>query len=46
MQMIKNAETLGGVHTHTHTHTHTDNLVTRKNKLNKAIQINLKKCKF
>ena len=42
MQMIKNAETLGGVHTHTHT----DNLVTRKNKLNKAIQINLKKCKF
>ena len=44
MQMIKNAETLGGVHTHTHTHT--DNLVTRKNKLNKAIQINLKKCKF
>ena len=44
MQMIKNAETLGGVHTHTHTHT--DNLVTGKNKLNKAIQINLKKCKF
>ena len=40
MQMIKNAETLGGVHTHT------DNLVTGKNKLNKAIQINLKKCKF
>ena len=44
MQMIKNAETLGGVHTHTHTHT--DNLVTGKSKLNKAIQINLKKCKF
>ncbi len=38
MQMIKNTETLGGVYT--------DNLVTRKNKLNKAIQINLKKCKF
>ena len=40
MQMIKNTETLVGVHTHT------DNLVTEKNKLNKAIQINLKKCKF
>lgn len=40
MQMIKNTETLEEVHTHT------DNLVTGKNKLNKAIQINLKKCKF
>lgn len=42
MQMIKNAETLEKVHIHTHA----DNLVTGKNKLNKAIQINLKKCKF
>ena len=40
MQMIKNTETLEEVYTHT------DNLVTGKNKLNKAIQINLKKCKF
>ena len=40
MQMIKNAEPIVGVYTHT------DNLVTGKNKLNKAIQINLKKCKF
>lgn len=42
MQMIKNAETIEKVHIYTHT----DNLVTGKNKLNKAIQINLKKCKF
>ena len=30
MQMIKDAETLAGVHTHTHTHTHTDNLTNKK----------------
>ena len=27
------------------THTHTDNLLTEKNKVNKAIQINLEKCR-
>ena len=32
MQMIKNAETLAGVHTHTHTHTHTGILL-NENKL-------------
>ena len=36
MQMIKNAETLAGVHTHTHTHT--GNLKTEKIK---TTQINL-----
>ena len=41
MQMIKNAETIGGVHTHTHTHTHTGNLKTEKIKYIKATQINL-----
>ena len=41
MQMIKNTETLGGVHTHTHTHTHTGNLKTEKIKYIKATQINL-----
>ena len=40
MQKIKNAETLEAVHTHT------GNLVTGKNKLNKATQINLKKRDF
>ena len=39
MQMIKNTETLGGVHTHTHTHT--GNLKTEKIKYIKATQINL-----
>ena len=43
MQKIKNAECLEAVHTHTHTHT--DNLLTEKNKVNKAIQINLEKCR-
>ena len=37
MQMIKNTETLGGVHTHTHT----GNLKTEKIKYIKATQINL-----
>ena len=43
MQMIKNAETLGGVHTHTHTHTQvTANnkkiiYKNKKSKLNKPI---------
>ena len=39
MQMIKNAETLAGVHTHTHTHT--GNLKTEKikNTPNKPIKI-------
>ena len=41
MQKIKNAECLEAVHTHTHT----DNLLTEKNKVNKAIQINLEKCR-
>ena len=41
MQMIKNTETLGRVHTHTHTHTHTGNLKTEKIKYIKATQINL-----
>ena len=40
MQKMKNAETLAGVHTHT------GNLLTEKNKLKKATQNNLKKCKF
>ena len=39
MQKIKNAECLEAVHTHT------DNLLTEKNKVNKAIQINLEKCR-
>ena len=45
MQMIKNVETLAGVHIHTHTHTHTGNLKTEKNKIyvksntNKPIKI-------
>ena len=39
MQMIKNTETLGGVHTHTNTHT--GNLKTEKIKYIKATQINL-----
>ena len=41
MQMIKNDETLAGVHTHTHTHTHTGNLKTEKikNNPNKPIKI-------
>ena len=44
MQKIKNAESLDTVHTHTHTHT--GNLLTEKNKVNKAIQIDLQKCKI
>ena len=27
---MKNAKTLGAVHTHTHTHTHTSNLIDKK----------------
>ena len=37
MQKIKKAECLEAVHT--------DNLLTEKNKVNKAIQINLEKCR-
>lgn len=40
MQMIRNAEKLARVYTRA------SKLVTEKNKLNKATQINLKKCKF
>ena len=41
MQMIRNAETVAGVHTHTHTHTHTGNLKTMRIKYKKATKINL-----
>ena len=41
MQMIKNAETLGGVHTHTHTQVTANNkkiiYKNKKSKLNKPI---------
>ena len=39
MQMIKNAKTLGGVHTHTHTHTGD---FKNEKRIEKATQINLK----
>ena len=41
MQMIKDAETVAGVHTHTHTHTHTGNLKTMRIKYKKITKINL-----
>ena len=41
MQMIRNAETVAGVHTHTHTHTHPGNLKTMRIKYKKATKINL-----